>query len=204
MTQIIKSNQITNKYYLLALTNFEKKDFKLAKFHFLEYLKKNDDFKALNLLGICYLNLKEYIAAAKVFKELISKKIITDSILNNYGVALKNLKEFNTAKYYFKKSIKVNQKNFLALFNLGNLNFEINKETEAEILQTMDDLRAVDCDVLTLGQYLQPTKKHLPVADFITPATFERYKEIGLEKGFKFVESGPLVRSSYHAERHVG
>ena len=77
-------------------------------------------------------------------------------------------------------------------------------ETEAEILQTMDDLRAVDCDVLTLGQYLQPTKKHLPVADFITPATFERYKEISLEKGFKFVESGPLVRSSYHAERHVG
>ena len=77
-------------------------------------------------------------------------------------------------------------------------------ETEAEILQTMEDLRAVDCDVLTLGQYLQPTKKHLPVADFITPQTFERYKEIGLEKGFKFVESGPLVRSSYHAERHVG
>jgi len=77
-------------------------------------------------------------------------------------------------------------------------------ETEVEILQTMDDLRAVDCDVLTLGQYLQPTKKHLPVADFITPETFERYKEIGLEKGFKFVESGPLVRSSYHAERHVG
>ena len=77
-------------------------------------------------------------------------------------------------------------------------------ETEAEILRTMDDLRAVDCDVLTLGQYLQPTKKHLPVADFITPETFERYKAIGLEKGFKFVESGPLVRSSYHAERHVG
>ena len=128
MTQIIKSNQITNKYYLLALTNFEKKDFKLAKFHFLEYLKKNDDFQALNLLGICYLNLKEYIAAAKVFKELISKKIITDSILNNYGVALKNLKEFNTAKYYFKKSIKINQKNFLTFFNLGNLNFEIKKK----------------------------------------------------------------------------
>ncbi|MEC7268315.1 MAG: lipoyl synthase, partial [Bacteroidota bacterium] len=70
--------------------------------------------------------------------------------------------------------------------------------------RTMDDLRAVDCDVLTLGQYLQPTKKHLPVADFITPETFERYKAIGLGKGFKFVESGPLVRSSYHAERHVG
>ena len=76
-------------------------------------------------------------------------------------------------------------------------------ETEAEILETMNDLRAVDCDVLTLGQYLQPTKKHLPVADFITPDTFDRYKRIGLDKGFKFVESGPLVRSSYHAERHV-
>ena len=60
-------------------------------------------------------------------------KIITDSILNNYGVALKNLKEFNTAKYYFKKSIKINQKNFLAFFNLGNLNYEIGKEKEAEI-----------------------------------------------------------------------
>ena len=128
MTQITKSNQITDKNYLLALTNFEKKDFKLAKFNFLQYLKKTDDFKALNLLGICYLNLKEFIAAAKVFKELISKKIITDSILNNYGVALKNLKEFNTAKYYFKKSIKINQKNLLAFFNLGNLNSKLEKK----------------------------------------------------------------------------
>ncbi|MAZ46847.1 MAG: hypothetical protein CMM98_04650 [Rickettsiales bacterium] len=133
MTQSNKNNQITNKYYLLALTNFEKKDFKLAKYHFVKYLKKNDDLQALNLLGICHLNLKNYLRAANIFKELISKKIISDSLLNNYGVALKNLKEFNTAKFYFKKSIKLNQKNFLTFFNLGNLNLEIEKEKEAEI-----------------------------------------------------------------------
>lgn len=76
-------------------------------------------------------------------------------------------------------------------------------ETDAEVIETMDDLRAVGCDVLTLGQYLQPTPKHLAVQEFITPETFDRYREIGLEKGFRFVESGPLVRSSYHAEKHV-
>lgn len=76
-------------------------------------------------------------------------------------------------------------------------------ETDAEVIETMDDLRSVGCDVLTLGQYLQPTPKHLAVQEFITPETFGRYREIGLEKGFRFVESGPLVRSSYHAEKHV-
>jgi lipoic acid synthetase len=76
-------------------------------------------------------------------------------------------------------------------------------ETKEEILQTMDDLRAVGTEVMTLGQYLQPTPKHLPVLEFITPEQFKEYEEIGLEKGFKYVESGPLVRSSYHAEKHV-
>ncbi|MGZ5304698.1 MAG: lipoyl synthase [Bacteroidia bacterium] len=76
-------------------------------------------------------------------------------------------------------------------------------ETEEEIYETMDDLRAVGCDVLTLGQYLQPTPKHLPVKEFIRPEAFAKYKEIGLSKGFRFVESGPLVRSSYHAEKHI-
>jgi len=76
-------------------------------------------------------------------------------------------------------------------------------ETEDEVIETMNDLRAVGCDVLTLGQYLQPTPKHLPVAEFIRPEKFAKFKEIGLEKGFRFVESGPLVRSSYHAEKHI-
>jgi lipoic acid synthetase len=76
-------------------------------------------------------------------------------------------------------------------------------ETEEEVLETIDDLRTVGVDILTLGQYLQPTKEHLPVVEFITPETFDRYREIGLSKGFRFVESGPLVRSSYHAEKHL-
>lgn len=76
-------------------------------------------------------------------------------------------------------------------------------ETEAEVIETMDDLRAVNCQILTIGQYLQPTRQHEPVHEFVTPEQFLRYKEIGLEKGFRFVESGPLVRSSYHAEKHV-
>ena len=76
-------------------------------------------------------------------------------------------------------------------------------ETEQEVLETMEDLRSVQVDILTLGQYLQPTPKHLPVAEFITPEQFQKYREIGLEMGFRYVESGPLVRSSYHAERHI-
>jgi lipoyl synthase len=76
-------------------------------------------------------------------------------------------------------------------------------ETEEEVLETMQDLRAAKVDILTLGQYLQPTSKHLPVAAFITPEKFEEYKTIGLEMGFRYVESGPLVRSSYHAEKHL-
>ena len=76
-------------------------------------------------------------------------------------------------------------------------------ETEEEVIETMEDLRSVDVDILTLGQYLQPTPKHLPVADFITPEKFLEYKEIGMQMGFKYIESGPLVRSSYRAEKHL-
>ena len=76
-------------------------------------------------------------------------------------------------------------------------------ETKDEVLVAMDDLRAHDCDVITLGQYLQPTKMHIEVAEYIHPDIFAFYKEEGDKRGFSFVESGPLVRSSYHAERHI-
>lgn len=76
-------------------------------------------------------------------------------------------------------------------------------ETDQEVLESMEDLRSVEVDILTLGQYLQPTPKHLPVAEFVHPDRFAKYKEIGLEMGFRYVESGPLVRSSYHAEKHL-
>ncbi len=76
-------------------------------------------------------------------------------------------------------------------------------ESEEEVIETMEDLRNVNVDVLTLGQYLQPTPKHLFVQDFITPEKFQFYKDLGLKMGFKYVESGPLVRSSYRAEKHL-
>ncbi len=76
-------------------------------------------------------------------------------------------------------------------------------ERVEEVVETMRDLRSVDVDILTLGQYLQPTVKHLGVVEFIAPEVFEDLKKIGLEMGFRYVESGPLVRSSYHAERHL-
>jgi lipoic acid synthetase len=76
-------------------------------------------------------------------------------------------------------------------------------ETEEEILESMDDLRLAGCQVITIGQYLQPNSHLARVERYIEPETFEKYRLIGLEKGFTFVESSPLVRSSYHAERHV-
>ncbi|WP_185853477.1 lipoyl synthase [Blattabacterium cuenoti] len=76
-------------------------------------------------------------------------------------------------------------------------------ETKEEIIETMKDIRKSKVDILTMGQYLQPSLKHYPVRFFVFPEQFKELKEIGLEMGFKYVESGPLVRSSYHAEKHV-
>jgi len=76
-------------------------------------------------------------------------------------------------------------------------------EEKEEVVETMKHLVDVGCDVLTLGQYLQPTKKHLPVQRFVHPDEFKELREIGYELGFDYVESGPLVRSSYHSEKHV-
>jgi lipoyl synthase len=76
-------------------------------------------------------------------------------------------------------------------------------EKKEEVIQTLHDLASAGCDVVTIGQYLQPTKKHLPVVRFVHPDEFAEYKEIGYELGLDYVESGPLVRSSYHSERHV-
>jgi len=76
-------------------------------------------------------------------------------------------------------------------------------ETEEEVFEAMDDLLAAGVTVMTIGQYLCPSKDHLPVSEYVTPEQFEKYKTVGLEKGFKYIESGPLVRSSYHAEEHI-
>lgn len=76
-------------------------------------------------------------------------------------------------------------------------------ETHDEIIETLEDLRSVSVQIVTIGQYLQPTRKHLPVVEYVTPERFKQYETIGLEMGFRFVESAPLVRSSYYAEKHV-
>lgn len=76
-------------------------------------------------------------------------------------------------------------------------------ETPAEVEELMDDLRAAGCQIMTIGQYLQPSHRHYPVAAYVTPEQFKRYEETGLAKGFTQVESGPLVRSSYHAEKSL-
>jgi lipoyl synthase len=103
-----------------------------------------------------------------------------------YDLSLKVLKTISEAGVVSKSGIMV---------GLG--------ETRDEVLETMDDLLSVGCKVFTIGQYLQPTKSHLPVEEYVHPDVFEEYRKIGLEKGFRKVESAPLVRSSYHAERHV-
>lgn len=76
-------------------------------------------------------------------------------------------------------------------------------ETEEEVIETLDDMKNAGVTICTIGQYLQPSVKHLPVAEYVTPAQFARYREAAEARGFRHVESGPLVRSSYHAERHV-
>lgn len=103
-----------------------------------------------------------------------------------YSTSLKVLKQLADAGMRAKSGI---------MLGLG--------ETEEELLEAMDDLLANGCSILTLGQYMQPSRKHLPVQAYIHPDDFRRYKEIGLKKGFAFVESGPLVRSSYHAENQI-
>jgi lipoic acid synthetase len=103
-----------------------------------------------------------------------------------YATSLKVLKQLSDAGLRAKSGI---------MLGLG--------ETEEELLEAMDDLLANGCSILTLGQYLQPSRKHLPVQAYIHPDDFKCYKSIALEKGFAVVESGPLVRSSYHAENHI-
>ena len=76
-------------------------------------------------------------------------------------------------------------------------------ETREEILETMDDLIAANCAIMTIGQYLQPTKNHYQVQEYVHPDTFAEYAEIGKTKGFRHIESSPMVRSSYHAEKHL-
>lgn len=103
----------------------------------------------------------------------------------------------------YRQSLEVLSRSKLRGFTTKTgLMLGIGERTE-EVVDVLKDIRDVNCDILTLGQYLQPTKDHLPVDRFVHPDEFKMLKDLGLKMGFRHVESGPLVRSSYHAERHV-
>lgn len=115
-------------------------------------------------------------------------KRLTPSVRSaaRYDVSLKVLKQISESGTTAKSGIMV---------GLG--------ETPSEVEELMDNLIETGCQILTIGQYLQPTHKHYPVAEYVTPEQFALYKKVGVSKGFKQVESAPLVRSSYHAEKHI-
>lgn len=137
------------------------------------------------------MELVDQVIAQK--PEIISHNLETVERLSNsvrsrakYRTSLAVLKHISSSECVAKSGI---------MLGLG--------ETKEEVIQTMEDLVENNVEVLTIGQYLQPTQKHLPVSEYVTPEQFDEYKKIGLEMGFPIIESGALVRSSYHAERHI-
>ena len=130
----------------------------------------------------------------KVAPEVISHNIETvKRLTRQVRIQAKYERSLNVLQY-LKESGQPRTKSGIML-GLG--------ETEKEVISSLEDLRAAKVDIVTLGQYLQPTNNHLTVKEFITPEQFAKYKKIGLKMGFRYVESGPLVRSSYHAEKHL-
>ncbi len=125
--------------------------------------------------------------------EVVSHNIETvERLTKQVRIQAKYQRSLDVIKYLSEKGMRTKSGLMLGL-----------GETKEEVIQTIKDLKAHGCHVLTIGQYLQPTREHLPVADFVHPTIFAEYKMIAKEIGFKCVESGPLVRSSYHAEKHL-
>ncbi len=137
--------------------------------------------------------LKDIQPIIDVAPEVVSHNMETvRRLTKKVRIQAKYDRSLETLKYLYEGGIKTKSGIMLGL-----------GETEEEVLETMHDLLEIGVSILTLGQYLQPSKKHLPVSEFISPSQFEKYKKIGLSLGFQHVESSPLVRSSYHAERHI-
>ena len=137
--------------------------------------------------------LKDILPIIDVAPEIVSHNIETvRRLTKKVRIQAKYDRSLDTLRFLNEGGVKTKSGIMLGL-----------GEKEEEIIETMHDLRSVGVSVLTIGQYLQPSKKHLSVVEFITPEQFTKYKEIGLSLGFKHVESSPLVRSSYHAEKHI-
>jgi len=128
-----------------------------------------------------------------VVPEVVSHNIETvERLTKKVRIQAKYRRSLDTLKILYKGGIRTKSGIMLGL-----------GEDDDEIIQTMKDLREVGVSIMTIGQYLQPSTKHLPVVEFVHPDKFPEFKEIGLDLGFSIVESGPLVRSSYHAEKHL-
>ena len=128
-----------------------------------------------------------------VVPEVVSHNMETvERLTKKVRIQAKYRRSLDTLKILYKGGIRTKSGIMLGL-----------GEEDDEIIQTMKDLREVGVSIMTLGQYLQPSKKHLPVVEFVHPDKFSEFKGIGIDLGFSIVESGPLVRSSYHAERHL-
>ena len=139
-------------------------------------------------------NTKQIDRVIAVHPEVVSHNMETvKRLTREVRIQAKYEKSLEVLKYLKDNGIKRTKSGMM--LGLG--------ETQEEVIQTMKDLRGVGLDILTIGQYLQPSKKHLPVKEFITPEQFKKYEEIGLEMGFRHVESSALVRSSYKAQKHL-
>lgn len=137
-----------------------------------------------------------------------SLRIVLDAkpdILNHNLETVERLSDRVRSKAKYRRSLELlasSKKMYPEIPTKSSIMIGVGEEWE-EILQTMDDLRSVGCDIMTIGQYLQPTKNHLPVSKYYTPEQFALLREEGMKRGFSHVESGPLVRSSYHAHEQV-
>ena len=137
--------------------------------------------------------LKDIQPIIDVAPEVVSHNMETvRRLTKQVRIQAKYDRSLDTLKYLYEGGIRTKSG---IMVGLG--------ETDEEVVETMKDLRAVGVSIMTIGQYLQPTKKHLPVVEYVHPDRFNKFKEIGLSLGFRVVESGPLVRSSYHAEKHL-
>tara|TARA_B100000902_G_scaffold393852_1_gene448936 strand:+ start:471 stop:1325 length:855 start_codon:yes stop_codon:yes gene_type:complete len=155
--------------------------------------KKNPNTTIETLIPDFKGKIKDIQKIINVAPEVVSHNLETvRRLTKQVRIQAKYDRSLETLKYLSDAGIKTKSGIMLGL-----------GETEDEILETMYDLRNAGVSIMTLGQYLQPTTKHLSVVKFITPEEFKKYEKLGLSLGFRHVESGPLVRSSYHAEKHI-
>ena len=155
--------------------------------------KKNPKTTMETLIPDFKGNLNDVFQIVKAAPEVVSHNMETvRRLTKKVRIQARYDRSLRVLKYLYESGIKTKSG---IMVGLG--------ENDKEVIETMQDLRNVGVSIMTIGQYLQPSKKHLPVVDFISPEKFSEFKDIGLSLGFRHVESSPLVRSSYHAEKHV-